>query len=505
MPVFRPQPDFFFRLSGWGGALALVGFPISVSLSQAGLVLAVIGWALWTRARRKRPTAGVAPAAAGDRPVWAMPFQAPLLLKIALAVYAFEFVSLVINALLAGSPADIARFFARGLEREFKDVLLVSGAFWMLAYTADPRGERRVFRWLEIAIWVLIASGFFSIFSRFRLSKYPYHMMHGWVGSEIARFQHHLGTFFGETPLQFHIYMPIGFMNTHLTYAALLSFVFPVLTLRLLHPFMSAGTAGWRGIGTGVQSLWRTGKLNLVLFLAAAIVLMLNNGRSALLGLGVALFIALYYFVRVYWGRRFWRVAPFVAGAIAAFVLLVNLSPHIHARFDRIMSALAGQEKHTDYHRTFLWQGTLEIIQEHPLVGVGPGAWNEEIDATLLAFSQKHPRLWYAYQIIQRGHAHNDFLHLVAIAGPLCGLAFLVFIARFLVLVLSPGRTLEYEFWKWGPLMVFFGGLYQCYFQDDEVLLPFWLLVGLALRGVQQARERSDPQGQPALPNEAGS
>jgi O-antigen ligase len=162
------------------------------------------------------------------------------------------------------------------------------------------------------------------------------------------------------------------------------------------------------------------------------------------------------------------------------------------------MTALTGEEKHTDYHRSFLWQGTLDIIEENPVIGVGPGAWNDAIDATVLGYSQEHPRLWYAYEIIQRGHAHNDLMHLVAIAGPLCGLVFLCFIGLYIYRALGPSSSLEYEFWKWGPLVVFFGGLYQCYFQDDEVLLPFWLLVGLALRGYLNASRDATAQADTA-------
>ncbi len=478
----RLHPQFYFRLTGWGGALAILGFPVSVSLSQLGLFLALAGWILQERAARR--------AADPLASAWRLPFcRSPVLLA-ALAMYGLELISLLLNALLKDGGGAWA-MIARGLQREFKDLWLMAGAFWIFAYTADERGERRVFRWLEISAWILVLSGLVSVFSRFRLSKFPYHMLYGWVGSEAARYQHHLGTFFADSAARIHIYMPIGFMNTHLTYAALLGFVFPFLLLRVLHPFLTTTVTGWAGLRAALATLCAGRGIPLAGLVGATLVLLLNNGRSALFGLSISLIFALYYFIRTHWGWRVWRVLPFVAGAAVFFAVLVNFSPRFHDRFERIMTALAGQEKHTDYHRTFLWQGTLEIVRAHPVIGVGPGAWNEQIDATLLRLSQERPRLWYAYQIIQRGHAHNDFMHLVAIAGPAAGIAFLLFIGLFLYRALGPSATLAYEYWKWGPVLVFFGGLYQCYFQDDEVLLPFWLLVGLALRGLHNARESS--------------
>jgi hypothetical protein len=37
------------------------------------------------------------------------------------------------------------------------------------------------------------------------------------------------------------------------------------------------------------------------------------------------------------------------------------------------------------------------------------------------------------------------------------------------------------EYWKFGPLALLFAGFFQCYFQDDETLLPFWIYFGFAL------------------------
>ena len=323
-------------------------------------------------------------------------------------------------------------------------------------------------------------SGFFSIFSRYRLSKIPYHLLHGWEGSSLARFQHHVGTFFADSSLQFHIYMPIGFMNTHLTYAALLAFVLPALLLRVLHPILEHPV----GAFTKKRNI-----ANMVLLILAAITLVLNNGRSAILGLLLSLTCGMYFFCSLFiGGRRALYFLPVLGVGAVLFIVVLQVSPRVHHRFERIVAALVGQQKHTDYQRRFVWQGTLKLIEENPVIGVGPGQFPDKINAAILEFSQENPRLWYAYAIIQRGHAHNDPFHLLAISGPLGAAAYAAFFVLLLVHVLRPAFRVRTDVWRWGPPGLLLSGLFQCYFQDDEVLLPFWLFVGLIVISTDRRR-----------------
>ncbi len=242
-----------FRLSSFGGALAILTFPVSISLSQLGLVLALIGWVWWSVSLRRAGVPGPLP-----ENTWRMPWLFPRELKFGLGIYGALLFSLIINAALTGfeSPANSSEsgigaaftragdFLVAGLRDELKDVMLVLTAFWVLAYTSDERGRARVYRLVTGAAYVLVVSGFISIFSKFRLAKIPKHISSDgwdpafWIGTAAARLQHHAGSLFSGTSLQFDIFMPVGFMGTHLTYAALLGFVFPFLFFRVLHPFI---------------------------------------------------------------------------------------------------------------------------------------------------------------------------------------------------------------------------------------------------------------------------
>ena len=454
-----------FQLTQLGGAMVVVGFPFSISLSQLGLFLAIVGWIWW----------GVASRNASDLPydTWRMPLRLPRELKLGLALYGAILLSLLINALQVESPMA---FFKRGFHSEFRDVFLMSMAFWVLAYSNDERGRKNLYRWLKVTLVILIGGGLIAIFSRYRLAKIPWHIVNGWDVSAAVRYQHHAGTFLGGTPLGFHIYMPVGFMGTHLTYAALVCFVFPYLFFRVLDAFIEKPRSVFQ----------RQNFIALIILGATAMILMLNNGRSALLGMLFAIICGFYYFTRVYWKTRVLRLAPILLAALLAFGALYMVSSKVHARFDKIVSSLTGETKHTDWQRTLLWQATMDLIKEYPVVGVGAGAFQPEIEKTTLAYSKKNPRIWHAYAIIQRGHAHNDIFHFQAIAGIAGALLYVLLFLSLLYRFFSSSASREEDYWKWGVVTLLAAGLFQCYFIDDEVLLPFWLFTGLALSGVRR-------------------
>ena len=449
----RPGP--WLRLSGFGGALAVLTCPVSVSLSQAGLMLALLGWALDSAlaVRARRPPA--------LRIEWR-----PALLA-ALLVFGFELLALIVNATLAASPGER---LLRGLRGEFKDVVLLPAAFWAMAWARDPGRRERLLRWFETALWILVISGLASIFSIYRLAKIPAMMMSGWEVGPQARLQHHLGTLFvGERPI--HFFMPIGLMNTHLTYAALIMLAFPFLALGVLRNVILSPRDLLRGIG-----LSRT-----VLFGLASIVLVLNNGRSAIFGAIVATLCGLVYFIKTEIRWKALRLVPLFLLALLLLFAVDRASSSMHYRFARVMNALLGESKHTDNQRPLVYEGSLQLFARNPVVGIGPGEFGPAIDHWVIEKGAEHPRLWVPFSLAQRGHAHNDLLHILVISGPGGALAFLLFAWLVFAAVFRPSRDSRVQYWKWGLIALFFAGLAQCYFQDDETMLPFWLYLGLVL------------------------
>lgn len=479
-----------YRVSVFGGATAILTFPISVSISQGGLVLALAGWAAWAVLRLRQPAAGDTGETTDLSTAPRLPLVRHPALIFALLVYGVELISLLINAFESN---DFVGFLARGYRSELKDVFLVTMAFWTAAYASDPEQRKRLERWLLIALGILIVSGLVSIFSIYRLQKIPYHLMHGWEPGPNARLQHHIGTLFAGSAAQLHLYMPIGVMNTHLTYGGLLMMFFPVLVFRALTVLLGDVRAGESDAATrfDARRLLQPGQWIWPTALAlASLIFILNNGRSAIFGMLLATGVGFYVLARTGWKRRMIRLLPLVVLAIVGLVILDLAVEGVHSRFERIVGALFGQEKHTDFQRTLVWQGALQLAGQNPIFGVGPGNFEPSIIQDVVEYGQAHPHLWVAYELAQRGHAHNDMLHFLTVAGTPALLCYLLFFAFYLRQILRvPGA--DSNFWKWGPLAVLGAGLFQCYFQDDEVLLPFWALVGFALSSVQAQTHES--------------
>ncbi|MCR9144429.1 MAG: O-antigen ligase family protein [bacterium] len=497
-----------YKVSVFGGATAIVTFPVSVSLSQGGLALALLGWLLWALQRPKADAGGLAESPgnddgglAGDASSERLPFVRHPALLFAALIYGVELVALLINGFESN---DFLAFVGRGYRTEVKDVFLVGMAFWTAAYAHSPENRKRLERLFLIALGIMIIAGLISIFSIYRLQKLPYHLTHGWEPGPNARYQHHVGSLFGGSENPLHLYMPIGLMNTHLTYGGILMMLFPVLVFRslslLLGPVKSVapgaagesdtvddGDPGAQNDGAGPAALLRALRnvrpaqwIWPLALAAASLIFILNNGRSAIFGMLLATGFGFYVLARTGWRRRVLRLLPLILLAVASLVVLDRVSAGVHSRFEQIVGALFGREKHTDFQRTLVWQGALQLSGENPVFGVGPGNFEPSIIQNVVEYGQDQPHLWVAYELAQRGHAHNDMLHFLTIAGLpalLCYLAFFYFYVRH---ILRPSGA-DPNFWKWGPVAILGAGLFQCYFQDDEVLLPFWALVGFAI------------------------
>jgi O-antigen ligase len=458
----RLNSDFFYRISGFGGMWAILGFPISVSLSQGGLFVAVLGWTLYGVSLRMEGSAA--------SPRMRLHFDSVML--VALGIYGVELASLIFHAIVSDHPGKI---LFDGLAGELKDIWLLTAALWIYSYGSTEEGQKSVERYLLIAGIILVGSGFASFFSPYRLSRIPYHLTHGWEASAFARYQHHMATLLTGTPFEFRLYMPVGFMNTHLTYGALLSFFLPFILFRTLHTVIMNPSS----------IISKGGILRALLPVIVLIVAVLNNARSIMIGGALSLLIGIYYFTRVYWKRRV--VLPAVIGGL----LLIGSAGVYVIRQGDAKSAnraelLPFQEKHTDFQRIYLWESVMELIREEPFLGVGPGGFQAKIERAVLENARLNPGSWVDYMMIQRGHAHNDPLHLTAIAGPLAAALYFLFFALLVKRVLVQSEDMGVEFFKWGPISLLFGGLFQCYFQDDEVMLPFWLLVGYLLRRISE-------------------
>ncbi|RHX90531.1 O-antigen ligase family protein [Leptospira stimsonii] len=412
---------------------SIVTIGVSVSLSQGFLVLAFL-FSVFT---------------SKTKGFWKEPAIA-----IAVAFFAWYLIDFWIHAT---NEENFSRYAKTAFNAELKDIFLFSGL--IVAWNLKKEEFPAVFRALLILFWVLLITGLVSSFSSVRLSRLIsdlYRESPNW------KFTHPMGQI-GKIPL----YLPIGLMNTHLTFGGLLQFFFPLPLFLFLKPLLKRN--------------WKEALLQGIILVLFLYVVFLNNARSSIIG---ALFSSFSAFLVLGPIRKELPTAKILFASAGAVFLLVLLG--IGLSFteagQKITDPIFGKEKHTDAGRTFIWDSTFPLIEKNPVIGVGPGNYNREIEKSRIAHSEKYRELYYFYETTQRGHAHNDTFHLFAVFGFPAIFLFIAFGTSLYYRLLSNTLSYEQSLYFFGLSGFFLSGLFQCYFQDDEVVILFWILSGFFLR-----------------------
>ena len=170
-------------------------------------------------------------------------------------------------------------------------------------------------------------------------------------------------------------------------------------------------------------------------------------------------------------GRRY-RLP--IGGLVLVIIAVVFLVPGISGR----LIDATGRDFNPEYEggRIFIWKNSLNIIENHPLFGVGQGNFYEEYKALLPEDAPEYRQLT---------HAHNDFLNVAAVSG-IPGMLFFVamWISVFVYLRRS-WRQADNPEWRrrlllgaiLGSTMFLLTSLIEATFVDEEVrqlLMIIW-------------------------------
>ncbi|MCX6835858.1 MAG: O-antigen ligase family protein, partial [candidate division Zixibacteria bacterium] len=183
-------------------------------------------------------------------------------------------------------------------------------------------------------------------------------------------------------------------------------------------------------------------------------------------------------------GRR-WGLAVMIA------VLLVGvLTPSVRSRFTTEL----GYHFNPDWpgSRLFIWGRSLEMVADHPLIGVGPGNFDLEYKQRLAP--DITDRFWYQ-------HAHNDFLEAAARSGLLGAATFgLLWVAVFGSLFRRWPRTAEgsperelLTMSLVGSVVFLAASMTEATFSDEEVRTILMLVWALGLSAVYNQKAGVSP------------
>lgn len=169
---------------------------------------------------------------------------------------------------------------------------------------------------------------------------------------------------------------------------------------------------------------------------------------------------------------RNWKlILPFLAVVV---LLVVYAPPYVHDRLEGIVDIHHPENA----ERLRLWSTGLRLIAAHPVLGVG------DIDLHDVYMQYMSPG-----DPTQYGHLHNMALQFLATLGIV---GFLVVVAMFARIAQCEWRVYRRVRDEWfrgsvvlGALAVFVGlqvaGLSEWTFGDQEVVIVFWISVGMAL------------------------
>lgn len=368
---------------------------------------------------------------------------------------------LLLSGLLNNSGKNLKWLYSSDVS-EFKDVALMIFGIILYSLSKKEKNKNRFIKALEIAAVILIASGIISAFSEFRLSKIL--TGHGFTASADNRAQYPLFNIYG-----IQIYRPIGLMNTRLTYAGLLILIVPYLTMKIVEPGK-------------IHYLNR--KFSVVLAFSAIILLFINGSRSALIGLfGSLLFLCLspHSLKKIkYYTKKYRFNFTLISFFILTFVLFSIILPQTRHIYSKVQNRIF---RYTDYQRPIIWKGAREIIATQPILGTGPGNFRDLTIAFRNNYIENHPQTMMLVINAPDGHAHNDLLHLTTAGGFAAGIFFLILSASVGAEIFKPVRFNSMQnlsvYLASGMAAFLIAGTAQCYFQDDEVVILFWILAGL--------------------------
>ncbi|MGV3664609.1 MAG: O-antigen ligase family protein [Leptospira bouyouniensis] len=410
-------------------ALSIISCALSVSLSQLFLLLSFVFF-LFLEEK---------PKLTGN------------IVKILFIFYLWQFVTVLYH--FAASGFDI-NSIKQAFRDEMKDIFLVTA----FVSVQGIKKEDKIYLYKTFFIFslVIVITGLISIFSMTRLSRLISDL---YKTSSSWPYQHHYGKI-GNL----NIYLPIGLMNTHLTFGGLLAFVFPGFVFRLYD--------AWYNKSPKTKIL-----IHATLLLLVSIVFLFNNARSSILGALVSVFFGIYIliFIDKDISKKVIKRTSFI---LISFLLLLFVGYQTTGAVKRVVDPLFGGEKHTDSGRTFIWDSTFPLIHNNPIFGIGSGNYQKEIEISRKEREKENRELAFFYEVTQRGHAHNDYFHLTAVFGFPQSVLYLFLFGTILYTFLSVNLPKRIRFMTYGLVGFFISGLLQCYFQDDEVLIVFYFLLG---------------------------
>jgi len=159
---------------------------------------------------------------------------------------------------------------------------------------------------------------------------------------------------------------------------------------------------------------------------------------------------------------------------IVAFGISSLFIPEIRYRISAVFDMSQNKS------RFMLWGAGLEMIKEHPLLGVGNGNYVSYYDL----YVQKYPQ--FKYHNYTRFAPHNTYLKVCSELGIASLCIFIILLARIHIVVIKHVKTLHDSYYKYfyrgfiiSMIIFLFMNLFDCLFFLPKVTTYYWILIAL--------------------------
>ena len=381
----------------------------------------------------------------------------------------FLYLYIFINGLFRFKESNLV-YFNNLFKAEFSDVLLliIGLLIWYLA----RRKKNYIFfvKSLFVIIFVLITSGIFTSF-------FSYNFILSFFGKKIHP-QELLINF-----NNFKLYKTSGFLSLSLTYSGLLILLIPTTTASIFINFLSES----KNQKYKIKRIF-LGTISIISTLLLFFLLWLNGSRSTFFGFIFCLpFLIFLILKRFYLNFKFHKKKKIFILILIIFTVTILIFGNFLIKF------LKNENSNTfkpfsrgSNLRTLIWTQAGEIIKENPIFGIGPGNYEKFVIETWKKYANDtNTQIPKSSRDIKVpvSHAHNNLLHITAVAGVVALLIFLSIIF-FTVKNMFINKYIYGPFFLCSCLMLLLSGLAQCYMLDDTVQILFWTLIALADRDI---------------------
>lgn len=269
--------------------------------------------------------------------------------------------------------------------------------------------------------------------------------------------------------------------------------LFTVLAVMAVSLFIADGASAWQGIrgdrAVGFASMamilagyllqmipvlavlaleeTRLSRRTRLLFGGVVLISLMGMVFSSVRGAWIALFAVICLYLLV-----FLRARARMLAALAVILVIVFVGVSFPVYQARLMSTFNPADQ-SRTERFLVWDGAWRMFKDHPLVGVGPANF-EDIYLSRYISPLAKERL---------GHAHNNFLHILAENGIVGFIGFIGMYSYILFYLYRRGRegnTVALGVFL-ATIALLIQGLTEYNFGDSAVIRMFWFLLGLAV------------------------